>query len=279
VDIFTNAKSENWTMLSKPMLSRSNSKFQVNLVSRSELTVTEKKLYIPWLLTWSHKNKMKNDILSGNPNSLFLYLEDDAIFTSDNLDYFLNNVPILEKIGLIPGFIRAEWSNLHRQWINPDIFSAGSIKPSFSVEGSDYKFSQRENPYSASILLNLTQGHEYIASDSFQQDKAWKKHPIIFDIGSTAALGLIAEGIPKGYINRVAIPVNPINENPIPGCVIRHQGDRYGNDVWQGHYTIFGDHPGRKLISKRKLKDYLLRILKRDFLLVSRKFFMRIFKQ
>jgi hypothetical protein len=266
VDIFTNIESEYWAHISEPIWARVNSSFQINLVSKEDLTVTEKNIFIPWLLTWAHKKKMKTDVLAGNNNSVFLYLEDDAIFTTENLSYYLAYVPILKRAGLIPGFIRAEWSEVHNRWINPDTFSSGSIKSSFKIDGSGDEFCQRENPYSASILLNYEYALEYVSSESFKQEEAWKKHPIIFDIGSTAALGLISERIPEGFINRMATPINPINRHPVLGCVIRHQGDRYASDIWQRHYTLFGLNPGEKLPNNRTPRDYLLRLLSKDFM-------------
>lgn len=271
INLFTNVDSHIWKSISDPIFSRRNSEFKVHLVSKEELTIREGNLFIPWLLTWYHKGLLLKNIKEGNPNSIYLYLEDDAVFTSENLEYFLEFVPILSKVGLVPGFVRAEWSNLHKCWIHPDSFSVDANKPFFEIEGSEFLFMQRENPYSALILLNQELGLEYSKSESFKQEKAWKKHPIIFDIGSTAALGLISENVPTGFINRIASPVNKTNNYPIPGSVIRHQGDRYANDLWQKHFTLFGDHPGRQLAAKRATKDYIFRMFRKDFLSIIRK--------
>jgi hypothetical protein len=272
VNLYTNSDTVIWDRVADPIFSRRNSDFKIHLITDEDLTIQEGNLFIPWLLTWQHKELLSQDVIKGNSNSAYLYLEDDAIFTSDNLEYFFEFLPILGKVGLVPGFIRAEWSDLHKSWIHPDSFSVDANRQCFEIGESEYQFMQRENPYSASILLNQELGFEYIKSDSFKQEEAWKKHSIIYDIGSTAALGLISENIPKEFINRVATPINRVNRFPIPGSVIRHQGDRYANDLWQRHFTLFGDFPGKELGNKRKPIDYFLRLLRKDFLSVLRKF-------
>lgn len=274
INLYSNFDTPIWDRVGDPIYSRRNSDFKVHLINKEDLTIQDGNLFIPWLLTWQHKKLMSKDIIGGNSNSVYLYLEDDALFTSDNLEYFLEFLPILEKIGLVPGFSRAEWSDMYKSWIHPDSFSADANQPFFEIDESEYQFIQRENPYSASILLNQELALEYLKSDSFKLDEAWKKHSFIYDIGSTAALGLISENVPEGFINRIATPIYRVNGYPIPGSVIRHQGDRYANDLWQKHFALFGHFPGKELANKRKPIDYFFRLIKKDFVSVLRKFFI-----
>lgn len=272
VHLYTNLDSEIWRDVAAPLFARINSEFLIHNVSRQDLTVTDKKLYIPWLLTWQHKKQMRLDVLAGNDNSVFLYLEDDAIFTDDNLNYFLEFRPILDKVGLIPGFVRAEWSDLHLKWIHPDSFSDDANEPLFQISGCEYKLMQRKNPYSALIILDKELGNEYVNSESFEQQKACFKHPIIYDIGSTAALGLISENVPEGFINRMASPVLSSGINPLISSIVRHQGDKYANDIWQKHYVLFGDDAGKRISEKRTIQDKARRMLRKDFLNVGLNF-------
>ena len=269
--IFTNKHMDEFEPLLRPLKYKENSVVDVCEVSREELIDIPTKLYIPWLLTWVHKGKMQNDIKQGHENSMYLYLEDDALFTSDNLNYFLEYLPKLSPFGLIPGFLRAEWSKTAYSWLNPDTFSDDSSTKLSILENETEAFFQRENPYSASILLNQELAEEYLHSESFNQQTAWNKHKFIFDIGSTAALGLIAENIPDGCMNRVATPHNPKNYHPHPCCVLRHQGDKYANDVWQSHYELFGCYPEKRLKTNRSIFDVLNRLRKTDRLLLIQK--------
>ena len=269
--IFTNNRVDEFEPLLRPLTYKENSIIEVREVSREELIDIPTKLYIPWLLTWIHKKKMKNDIEHGHENSIYLYLEDDAIFTSDNLNYFLEYLTKLSQIGLIPGFLRAEWSKTASSWLNPDTFSDASSSKLAILENETEVFFQRENPYSASILLNQELAEEYLQSESFNQQTAWNKHKFIFDIGSTAALGLIAENVPNGFLNRVATPHNPKNFYPHPGCILRHQGDKYANDIWQSHFELFGTYPEKRLITRRSIFDKLIRLGKKDRLFIIKK--------
>lgn len=269
--IFTNNKVVEFEPLMRPLSYNKNSEFHVREVPKEELIDIPTKIYVPWLLTWAHKGKMKEDIYKGHEKSMYLYLEDDAIFTSENLAYFLEYLPKLNHFGLIPGYLRAEWSKSRGCWINPDTFFENSIKKLSKIQITNEIFFQRENPYSASILLTQELASEYVRSESFEQQKAWNKHKYIFDIGSTAALGLIAENVPHGYLNRVATPHDPVNYYPHPSCILRHQGDKYASDVWQSHFELFSSYPERRLYSHRNLIHKILRLTKKDRLSILKK--------
>lgn len=273
--IFTNNHQEKFERVLRPLRFKENSYVDVQQIPMEELIDIPTKLYLPWLLTWAHKRKMKIDIEKGNDFSMYLYLEDDAIFTSENLNYFLEYLPKLDSIGLIPGFLRAEWSRSAASWINPDTFAEDSATKLSNIQSETEVFFQRENPYSASILLNQELAKEYVNSDSFNQQEAWKKHKIIFDIGSTAALGLIAENIPVGYLNRVATPHNRKNSHPNPCCILRHQGDKYANDLWQLHFELFGVPPERLIRPNRTFLDQISRLRKKDRISILKKLISR----
>lgn len=279
VDIFTN-RSDLWTLepLFKPLDSRvQESHWNLNLVKREELV--RDGTYNPWLLTWSHKKKLEQDVLKSNECSLFLYLEDDAIFLPDNLEYFLRNRSKLQNLGLVPGFVRAEFSTIHGVWTNPDNFPGLLHRDSKYIgdDGIEFRIRQYENPFSASILLDLELANEYLMSKSFSVMEAGRLHPVIWDTGATAALGLISESVPVGFSSRVAVMLNPKNSLPLVGALLRHQGDRYAKDVWQSHYLLFdSSETPTKLRTKRSVLDILkrvrqIRLLKRLIKLKSEK--------
>ncbi len=274
--IFTNNRVDKFDSILSPLKYKENSVIDVKEVSKEELIDIPTKLYLPWLLTWAHKKKMKTDIEQGHENSMYLYLEDDAIFTSENLSYFLEYLPKLTPIGLVPGFLRAEWSKTSAKWINPDTFVKDSTTKLSILQTETEVFLQRENPYSASILLTHSLAEEYVHSESFDQQKAWTKHKVIFDIGSTAALGLIAENIPEGCLNRVATPHNPKNLLPHPCCILRHQGDKYANDLWQLHFELFGVRPESLIEPNRSITARILRFRKKDRILILKKMMKKI---
>lgn len=267
VNVFSNVQIENFNELSKPILARTSQSTIKNYVaSKDELTENGK--ILNWLLTWVHKSKMKKDVERGRNglNNYYLYLEDDALFTETNLLYFIAHLPELKKVGLVPGFLRSEWSSIHGCWTHPDSFSRINFHTDFTnyPTNPDLLLAQHENPFSACILLDQSLAEEYFESESSIQQLACYKHPIIFDIGSTAALGLISENVPRGYKHRTAVICNSRNLYPLPGSLIRHQDDRYGNDVWQRHYRVFDDIDSSNLETSRTIIDYAKRLRKPD---------------
>jgi hypothetical protein len=219
-------------------------------VPPSEL-VNEFEMYEPHLLTWAHKKYLRNDVLSGAENSLFLYLEDDAIFTQGNLEYFLSHRAKLRSHGLIPSYMRSEWSKIHNLWVNSDAMDTLSnrIKATF-YPGKDIYYADLENPYCALSLFDYELALEYLNSESSDLNLARGKHKIIYDTAATAALGLICENIPEGFNSRTVVAFNVKSNQPIPNAIVRHQGDRYANDVWWQQYPLF-DH-GIKLVAPNR---------------------------
>lgn len=279
VTIFSNSPIIDFDELSKPIFARSNKSNISNYVATTE-EISENGKVLNWLLTWVHKVKMKKDVESGkgNSNNYFLYLEDDALFTESNLRYFLEFQSEMKRFGLIPGFLRSEWSKLYNCWTHPDSFSRlnslDDIRPFPSRQ--DLVLVQRNNPFSASILLDQDLAEEYFTTESAIQQLACYKHPIIFDIGSTAALGLICENIPSGYKHRTAVVHNSKNYFPLPGSIIRHLDDRYGNDLWQRHFRLFDDLTSEPLIKRRTLGDYLKRLKSEDRVYVISSFIRKL---
>lgn len=260
VRIYTNLEDANHlSFISDPLKSRNlPASFKVVTVTRSDLKTNNG--YSPWLLTWSHKRDLKLDVEKSNENSLFLYLEDDSLFEQSNLDYFLDSRDILKEFNLIPGFVRAEWSSIHSCWINSDRLT-GNLQKDYLLKnagGKCFKIRQYENPYFASFLLDGELALEYINSDSFHVDKATRKHPIIWDTGATSALGLICENVPEGFLYRTAVLLSELNEFPVIGSVLRHQGDRYANDLWFRQRSLFYSPGEADLPSpERSFRDYL----------------------
>ena len=274
IKIISNLEISNFQEIARPIESRLD-RSSIEQILASEAEVSENGKRLEWLLTWVHKRIMIEDFnsIESNSDDLFLVLEDDALFTEANLQYFLKENKQLEATGLIPGFIRSEWSDLDLSWTHEDpIGRITETSKFFSHPNCESKIlMQLVNPFSASIILNYKLAREYFSSDSSIQKLACYKHPVIFDIGSTATLGLIMENIPEGYINRVAVICNSENRFPIPGSVIRHLGDRYSKDKWHRNIRLYDLVDLEELSTHRNLNDYIKRIFKKDGYFVVKK--------
>jgi hypothetical protein len=274
--VITNSPIEQIENLSASIESRlDGSTLEQYVSSESEITVGGIKF--DWLLTWVHKSLFQKDLSHTKSDSgdLFLVLEDDALFTQANLEYFLDELTDLEEVGLLPSFIRSEWSDADSCWTHEDpigrINETATFFPHPKDEGK--KLMQLQNPFSASILLNYSLAVEYFESESAVQALACYKHPVIYDIGSSACLGLIMEKVPNGYLNRVAVICKQANGFPIPGSVVRHLGDRYARDKWHRNVRLYDQVGLQELPTHRASIDYLRRLFRKDALFVLKKYF------
>jgi hypothetical protein len=242
VNVFTNRTINNLDFALEPLSSRmGDTVIAVIEVPPNEL-VNEFEKYEPHLLTWAHKSYLQSDVMRGGENSYYLYLEDDAIFTQGNLEYFLSHREKLRSYGLIPSYMRSEWSKIHDLWVNSDAMDTLSNRTKATLNsGADIYYADLENPYCALSLFDYELAIEYLNSESSVLHLARGKHKIIYDTAATAALGLICENIPEGFHSRTVVAFNVESNQPIPNAIVRHQGDRYANDVWWQQYPLF-DH-------------------------------------
>ena len=263
IKIFTNNSEEYVTNAAKTIKARNtaNCTYEIFEVSNDSLMNDEGR-FEPQLLTWAHKDLLARDISNSNENSYFLYLEDDAIFTEANLIYFIEHRSKLRSYNLIPSFLRAEWSHTNADWINSDSFERlPKISHGHLEIGNDTKYIEVKNPYCALILLDLELAKEYLDSKSFELKFARHKHNFIWDTATTAALGLISENIPKGHSNRTVVGFGSRSSFPLIGSIVRHQGDRYANEIWWRHFRLFEDHSKSNLpIPKRSFLQKIKRV-------------------
>jgi len=272
VKIFTNNSEEYILNTTKPVKARNttNCTAEIFEISNNSL-VNDEGMFEPHLLAWKHKSVLSRDISKANENSYFVYLEDDAIFTEANLIYFIEHRHRLRTHHLIPSFLRAEWNDNNSEWINSDSFERLPMILQGHLEiDNDTRYVEVKNPYCALILLDLELAREYIESNSSKLKSARYKHDFIWDTAATAALGLISEKIPEGRSSRTVIGFGSRSSLPLIGSVIRHQGDRYANEIWWRHFRLFEDHSKSDLpIPKRSFLQKMKRVLQNPKLLLG----------
>ena len=158
----------------------------------------------PWLLTWEHKKTLTKFSTQEDDLSLFLYLENDSLFTQENLDYWLESLPILSKQGFIPSFLRVEFDESTGQWFPIDNLQTQPYPvDKVNLRNGDREYIQLPNTYAGCYLLNFQLLREYIASDSFDLVKS--KSRTWWDIGARATAGLQFEDIPEGASSRYLV--------------------------------------------------------------------------
>ena len=188
----------------------------------------------PFHLTWWHKKHLKNWFeAGGEPDDLFIYIEDDIGISRENISYFTDALPRLKKFGLIPGFMRYERFEgkiMSTDFRGPDIIEDTRR---VTVDGQDYvnpKF-----PYWAGFVMDRELCAEYLASPSFLMYEAAKKPQAErHTCRVLSAWGLTFENVPQHFLSRYVVPVDKLT--PDPKCFVWHTAENYS----RSKYLSFG---------------------------------------
>jgi hypothetical protein len=181
----------------------------------------------PWNLVWEHKKLLKNDYLISGTEDLFLYLENDMLFTQDNLDYWLSNRNQLNEFNLIPSFLRVEFNSIKNSWVAIDQFGVNHLNissiPNLSL--NSLTFVQLPNPYSALFLLDYELASEYIFSDAFDMEKS--RGFIWWDKGARASMGVQFLNVPEEFESRHVIGIIKDTKSIASGALVHHLPNLY----------------------------------------------------
>lgn len=181
----------------------------------------------PWLLTWEHKNSFRNRVEESSSSSIFLYLENDSLFTESNLRYFIEYKDDLAKFGLLPSFLQTEYSNSSDQFVAVSLFENEklSLEDLPKVELENGLFVQLPNPYSGLIILDKVQARRYVESPAFTEFES--RSLTWWDIGARAAMGLQFVDVPEGFTSRNVVPVNKSGNGVLECAWVPHQPNIY----------------------------------------------------
>jgi hypothetical protein len=179
----------------------------------------------PWNLVWEHKDLLKKDSLKGNENSLYLYIENDMLFTQKNLDYWISNRRKLDKFKLIPSFMIVEYSMKKDSWVAINQFKHEQIDPNgcSGVEIGEQRFIELPNTYSAMFLMDLKLLKEYMNSKAF--DRAASRELIWWDLGARASMGAQFINIPQGFTSRHVVELSKSGVSK--GALVHHLPNLY----------------------------------------------------
>jgi hypothetical protein len=186
-------------------------------------------LSYPYWLPWAHKKLISRSFLApDSPYSHFAYLEDDEQLTFENFAYFLAAREALCPFGLIPSFVRIEWSTDRACYVNTDHCAPVNLAIRPCISNGVYAFVETDNPYTGSFILDQELGREYVASRSF--DRKRSRRVINWNVRERAAMGLTFENPPAPFLFRTVAPVS-IDTHTIPSCAwLAHLPNNYAND-------------------------------------------------
>jgi len=225
-------------VLEGDLLDRDNFQSEVKKASgRMSVSVYfTSKLSHPFLLTWCHKELIVSRFLANPDLDYFIYCEDDILFAEHQMNYFFQNVVSLRRYGLIPSFMRREYSQRLGCWVSTDR-KKNHVPVCAELHDEGQRFVSHGFPYCAMYVLDRGLAKEYVASRSFTLEGSVERSH--WGVRERAAMGLCFERVPAGFYSRYVLQVDS-QLRPVAGCLIHHAPNNYAAepDGEFGRYSL-----------------------------------------
>jgi hypothetical protein len=182
----------------------------------------------PHYLTWCHEELIADEFVKGNRYSHFIYLEDDILLNFANFCYFVEFREILRPFGLLPAFLRTEYSANLGTLVASDAFWPVYVPVQSHICLNDTVLVNMPNPYNPCFILDLELAEEYVRSRSFDRDAS--QAVCRWGVRERAALGLCLENVPPPFQTRYLVPVSRRTGKLPEFARISHLPDNYAND-------------------------------------------------
>ena len=184
----------------------------------------------PYMLTWAPRNQMRLDIENGAEQDLYLYLEHDIDFRSENLNYFIRYRKMLQN-EITPGFMLVEWNSKERFWSNFQI-EKHDFQASHAVTLDGLRFIPLKQPYCPVLLLDHVLAEEFVGSEFFTLDD-FRDMQSQFGllVRESAAIGMTYFGREKNYRVRSYVGFHEENRFPAVGAIVRHMPNIYADSA------------------------------------------------
>jgi len=184
----------------------------------------------PFNLAWCHKDIIASEFASGNNGRYthFIYLEDDIRLSFANFCYFTEFREALRGFGLLPSFVRVEWSATLGGFVASDAFWPVYVPVQASVLLGDTVMVNMPNPYNPCFILDVELAEEYVRSRSF--DREASTEVCSWGVRERAAMGLCLENVPPPFQSRYAVPVSTQTDMVPSVARISHLPNNYADD-------------------------------------------------
>ncbi len=215
--------------------------------------------YLPWKCRDLINKQLKKF-------DLFIYTEDDLLFTQANLDYWLNYKNIIQKNYNL-GFMRYEMNKRIK-------YLTDIIKPLFYYTFINKKkyIVNNQNPNCSFWIMDRNELTKFSKTQYWKFNWSGKNYRAYYDPEIMSAIGW--HGL---NMDRYIATVVPFIKNKIPnGCFVHHLPNNYA-----GNKKGFGSLKLKKLVSRNTIKfNILIEKLKLIFLFVRYhfRFLFKIFK-
>ena len=196
----------------------------------------------PWNLLWEHKeNLRKLSKKEADFKRLVLILENDVSIRTENLIYWLQERERLRESGLVPSFLRLEYSERKKDWICIDLHnlkSDNSRAKKLLINNSYYL--QIPSLYSGITVLDQDLLDEYVSSSAM--DKIGSSNLIWWDLGARASMGIQFVNIPEGFTDRHVIRLGHKTQSVSSGSLLHHLPNLYSSvPKLEGKFLSFSE--------------------------------------
>jgi hypothetical protein len=184
----------------------------------------------PWNLTWCHKPIIATEFVDGNHGRYthFIYLENDIRLSFVNFCYFLEYRERLRGFGLLPAFVRVEYSANLGGFVTSDVFWPIYVPAQSHIRLGDTVLMNVPNPYNPFFILDLELAQEYVQSRSFDREGSLEVSP--WAVADRSAMGLCLENVPPPFQSRYLVPVSR-QTGMVPACAwVWHLPNNYADN-------------------------------------------------
>jgi hypothetical protein len=184
----------------------------------------------PFDLTWCHKAIISEEFAAGGHGRYthFIYLEDDIELSFANFCYFVEYREILRSFGLLPAFVRVEYSTALGSLVASDAFWPVYVPVQSHICLGDTVLVNMPNPYNPLFILDVELAAEYVRSRSFDHESS--RALCSWGVRERAAMGLCLENVPPPFQTRYLVPVCRRTGKLQEFARISHLPNNYAND-------------------------------------------------
>jgi len=183
----------------------------------------------PWNLLWEHKESLRE--LAKEKvgfKRLVLILENDVSLRTENLIYWLQERERLRDSGLVPSFLRVEYSKTLNDWICIDLHNLKSDpNKAKKLVINDSEYLQIPSLYSGITVLDQELLDEYVSSPAI--NKIGSSKLIWWDLGARASMGIQFINVPEGIADRHLIGFDSDTNSPSLGSLLHHLPNLYSS--------------------------------------------------
>ena len=215
----------------------------------------------PYKLTWNCRKLM---FLQRNNYDVFIYGEDDIIFSKDNYNYWLKYKNTCNKNNYNLGFLRVEERSK-----NNLLYSSDQIeKIKYGLAIKKHKFAKLESSFNCLWIYEKKEFKEFTKTKYWNFDFKWITISGVLLIREMSAVGWHGENMSGQYMDRYRATILPIKKGKLlKESFIVHSTNKYANNPSGLHGSIkVKDLLPKKLIKFVK-KNFLIKTKERFFFL------------